>query len=60
MQVHYDEGVATHIGLEPCAGVREDVGEAPLGVGTSCILVERPWDNPIVSTSNSLGCSVLG
>lgn len=28
MKVHYNEGVANHIGPEPCAGVREDVGEA--------------------------------
>ena len=28
MQVHCDEGVATHIGPKPCAGIREDVGEA--------------------------------
>ena len=31
MQVHYDEGVANHIGPEPCAAVREDVGEASAG-----------------------------
>lgn len=31
MQVHYDEGIANHIGPEPCAGIREDVGEAPAG-----------------------------
>ena len=31
MQVHYDEGVATHIGPEPCADLREDVGEASVG-----------------------------
>lgn len=31
MKVHYDEGVATHIGPEPCAGIREDVGEASVG-----------------------------
>ena len=31
MQVLYDEGVATHIDPEPCAGVREDVGEASAG-----------------------------
>ncbi len=31
MQVHYDEGTANHIGPEPCAGVREDVGEASAG-----------------------------
>ncbi len=26
MQVHYDEGIANHIGPEPCAGVCEGVG----------------------------------
>ena len=31
MKVHYDEGVANHIGPEPCAGVREDTGEASAG-----------------------------
>ena len=31
VQVHYNEGVAIHIGPEPCAGVREDVGEASVG-----------------------------
>src|SRR5208282_3326342 len=31
VKVHCDEGVATHIGPEPCAGVREDVGEASAG-----------------------------
>ena len=32
MQVHCDEGVANHIGPEPCAGIREDAGEASVGV----------------------------
>ena len=31
VQVHFEEGVAIHIGPEPCAGVREDVGEASAG-----------------------------
>ena len=31
VQVHYDEGVAIHIGPEPCAGIREGVGEASAG-----------------------------
>lgn len=31
MKVHYVEGVAIHIGPEPCAGIREDVGEASVG-----------------------------
>ena len=31
MQVHHDEGAAIHIGPEPCAGIREGVGEASAG-----------------------------
>ena len=31
MRVHYDEGVAAHIGPEPCAGLREEAGEASVG-----------------------------
>ena len=31
MRVLCDEGVAIHIGPKPCAGVREDVGEASAG-----------------------------
>ena len=31
MKVRYDEGVAIHIGPEPCVGVREDAGEASVG-----------------------------
>jgi hypothetical protein len=31
VQVHYDEGVAIHVGPEPCAVVREGVGEASAG-----------------------------
>jgi hypothetical protein len=31
VQVHRDEGVANHIGPEPCAGVREDAREASVG-----------------------------
>src|SRR6266699_5207994 len=27
VKVHCDEGVATHIGPEPCADIREDTGE---------------------------------
>jgi hypothetical protein len=32
VEVLRDEGVATHIGPEPCALVREDRGEASAGV----------------------------
>jgi hypothetical protein len=31
VQVHYDEGVAPHIGPEPCVSAREDAGEASAG-----------------------------
>jgi hypothetical protein len=31
VKVHYDEGVAIHIGPEPCVGIREGVGEASVG-----------------------------
>jgi hypothetical protein len=31
VKVHYDEGVANHIAPKPCAGLREDVGEASAG-----------------------------
>ena len=31
MQVRYDEGVAIHVGPEPCTVVREDRGEASVG-----------------------------
>jgi hypothetical protein len=34
VQVHCDEGVAIHIGPEPCAGAREGVGEASVGKRT--------------------------
>jgi hypothetical protein len=31
VKVHCDEGVANHIGPEPCAGIREGAGEASVG-----------------------------
>ena len=31
MRVHYDEGIAIHIGPEPCGGTREGIGEASAG-----------------------------
>jgi hypothetical protein len=31
VRVHYDEGVANHIGPEPCACIREDACEASAG-----------------------------
>jgi hypothetical protein len=31
VKVRYDEGIANHVGPEPCVGIREGVGEAPVG-----------------------------
>ena len=33
MKVRHDEGVANHIGPEPCVAVRKDVDEASVGEG---------------------------
>jgi len=33
VKVRHDEGVANHIGPEPCVGVRKDVDEASVGEG---------------------------
>jgi hypothetical protein len=33
VQVHYDEGVAIHIGPEPCVGARKGADEASVGEG---------------------------
>jgi hypothetical protein len=34
VQVHHEEGVATHLGPESCARIREDVSEASTGERT--------------------------
>ena len=34
MRVHHEEGVASHLGPEPCGGIREDDVEASAGEGT--------------------------
>jgi len=31
VRVHCDEGIAIHIGPEPCGGIREDAAEASVG-----------------------------
>ena len=49
MQVHYDEGVAIHIGPEPCVGVRKDADEASVGEG-------RWTRGPHADTSPPLAC----
>lgn len=61
MKVHCDEGVATHIGPEPCAGLREGVGEASAGERTgqplSCeILILPDADVVRMTEGNTGGC----
>jgi hypothetical protein len=46
VQVRYDEGVAIHIGPEPCVGVREDIGEASAGERTGQPLSRERLQNP--------------
>jgi hypothetical protein len=43
VQVRHDEGVAIRIDPEPCAGVRKDGGEAPVGVCTGQPLSRENW-----------------
>ena len=62
MKVHCDEGVATHIGPEPCAGVREDVGEASAGehIGQPLsreTVVIPGADDVYSSEGNTVGCA---
>lgn len=61
VQVHFNEGVAIHIGSEPCAAVREDVGEASVGESTGQPLSrERNLisgaDGVVSSEGNTDGC----
>ena len=52
MQVHCDEGVANHIGPEPCAVIREDAGEASVGERVGQPLVrQESWRDPAGESS---------
>src|SRR5208283_4681093 len=44
VQVHCDEGVATRIGPKPCAYLREEAGEASVGVRTGQPLSRENWN----------------
>ena len=67
MQVHCDEGVANYIGPKPCAGVREEVGEASVGERAGQPLSRENWnflgadavDNAEGETSGRAIASVL-
>ena len=55
MQVHYDEGVAIHIGPEPCVGVREDGDEASVGEGIGQPLSRESLDPGADAVSSAEG-----
>ena len=44
MKVHYDEGLAIHIGPKPCAYLREKAGEASAGECTGQPLSRENWN----------------
>ena len=63
MQVHCDEGVATHIGPKPCAGAREGAGEASVGecIGQPLsreIRVNPGADAVLLVEGNMAGCAL--
>jgi hypothetical protein len=45
VKVRHDEGVANHIGPEPCVGVRKDDGEASVGEGIGQPLSHEIYDS---------------
>ena len=63
MKVRYDEGVATRIGPEPCATVREDGGEASagdcMGQPLSRERLQVPGADAVVPAEGNTGGSVI-
>jgi hypothetical protein len=67
VKVHYDEGIAIHIGPKPCACPRERAGEASAGERTGQPLSRENWnflgadavDNAEGKTSGRVIASVL-
>ena len=62
VQVCHDEGVANHIGPEPCAGIREGVGEASVEERAGQPLSRERYFTPgadAVQTAegNMIGCA---
>ncbi len=48
VQVHHDEGVAIHIGPEPCVVAREGAGEASAGERTGQLLSRETYASRMV------------
>ena len=63
MEVHCDEGIANHIGPEPCVGLREDVGEASAGEHTgqpsSCENLIIPGADVLEYTEGNMNGGVI-
>ena len=57
MQVHYDEGIANHIGPEPCVVGREAGGEASAGVhiGQALSRERINWDADVCHSGKRNG-----
>jgi hypothetical protein len=59
VKVHCDEGAAIHVAPDPCAGVREDVGEASVGerIGQplSREIVSNPGADVVHLTEGKIG-----
>ena len=52
MRVRHDEGVANHIGPEPCVGVSDGVGEASVGERIGQPLSRDSWGLSSSGTEN--------
>ena len=60
MEVHCDEGVANHIGPEPCVGVREGVGEALTGVVRAGLLSREMLGSGVPTSSKQAEGNIAG
>jgi len=63
VRVHCNEGVAIHIGPEPCVGIREGVGEASVGDGIGQPLnheigIVSGADALLLAEGNTDGCVI--
>jgi hypothetical protein len=63
VQVHCDEGIANHIGPEPCGGIREDIFEASVGDRTgqplSCEMNVTPGADAVPKAEGKTdGCAI--
>jgi hypothetical protein len=60
VEVHYDEGVAIHIGPEPCASTREGDGEASVGERIGQPLSRESLIVPSADVVRSTECNTGG